>query len=152
MTTPSRPVVAHYDRPIPARLVVRLDSGEEWDATPKDHAKFGLGSPGDAYHRFETVLFAVLHDAGLVEREKHITDAQINPLRWLVEVATCFPHLIRHEESLRDWARIAVIEQTMRDSVTKAVVLDAIRSMPEGYRPEEVARELEQADFKVSDG
>ena len=31
-----------YERPVDARLVVRLDNGEEWDATPGDLRRFGL--------------------------------------------------------------------------------------------------------------
>lgn len=38
MTVPT----ASYERQIPAKLLVRLDNGEEFEATDDDLAKFGL--------------------------------------------------------------------------------------------------------------
>ena len=37
---------ARYERPVDARLVVRLANDEEWDATPEDLRRFGLVDSG----------------------------------------------------------------------------------------------------------
>lgn len=48
MAAPKRPVTATYTRDIPAKLVVRLETGEEWEAGPVDLVRFRLVRTLDA--------------------------------------------------------------------------------------------------------
>lgn len=52
------PVVrkAAFDRPVDARLVVRTDTGEEWDASHDDLAKFGLVDRQTVYGTLRSML------------------------------------------------------------------------------------------------
>lgn len=72
-----------YDRPVEAKLVVRLDNDEEWDAKPEDLKRFGLVDRNDAYmavHRFMTKLLGdELDDRG------DLTKHPANCVRYMVE-------------------------------------------------------------------
>jgi hypothetical protein len=74
-----------YDRPVAAKLLVRLETGEEWLATAEDLAKFGYANRIDAYIRWDNHLTGLLADAGLIRKD--LTTARLNPLRYLVELA-----------------------------------------------------------------
>lgn len=77
---------ATYDRPVAGKLVVELANGECWDAGPADLAKFGLVRALDAYVLVDEKLCQALE--GLVD---DIAAAELNPLRYLVEVCLCYP-------------------------------------------------------------
>ena len=102
---------ASYERPVKARLVVRLENGEEHDATTDDLERFGLVASLDAYMRFDEALGLVLRRAGLVTGD--ITDARLNPVRYLVETALRHPHLLDHPEN-HGWAGVAAIERALQ--------------------------------------
>lgn len=107
-----------YDRPIPATLFVRLANGEEWEATPEDFTKFGLVARNDAYYTFRTTYVQALADADLCgdNADDGYSDpsyAETGPLRYLVENAIMFPHLLDHPEH-EGWSAIADIERRLR--------------------------------------
>lgn len=85
-----------YQRPVKATLIVRLENGEEWPAEEKDLKEFGLERWGAVYHRFDTYMRTTLTKAGLIDGD--ITDAHLNSLRYLVEVAANYPDLLTHPE------------------------------------------------------
>lgn len=103
-----------YDRPIEATLHVHLANGETWEAGPDDYARFDLAKRSAAYRIFEQAMIKALRAAGLIERDKHITDTQLNPLRYLVETAVVSPHLIDHREN-EGWSAVAHIERLLRE-------------------------------------
>lgn len=104
---------ATYDRPAKAMLVVRLENGEEWEATDDDLTRFGLCQRGEAYSLFSRTLHAALQRENLLPTGR-LTDAYLNPIRYLVEVAVCYPHLIRHPEH-EDWKSVADLERALVD-------------------------------------
>jgi hypothetical protein len=101
-----------YERPVEASLVVRLANGEEWKAKPEDLARFGYIQQADAYMAFQRHVTTVLLDAGLVDRE--LTEARINPLRYLVELAVMHPDLLQHPEIGDTNAEIVAIERALQ--------------------------------------
>lgn len=105
---------ASYDRPVKATLHVHLDNGEQWPVTPADLEHFGLVDSLEAYMRFEDALSKVLHDAGLIGRD--LTDAQLNPVRYLVETAIRNPHLLNHREH-GGWSSVADLERALQHAV-----------------------------------
>ncbi|WP_173056951.1 hypothetical protein [Phytohabitans houttuyneae] len=100
-----------YDRPVEATLIVRLANGDEWKAREEDLAKFDLVRRLDAYAAFDDHLSKILHEAGLIQRE--LTEAQLNPLRYLVELAICHPDLLTHRDVAAVNAEVVEIERTL---------------------------------------
>lgn len=73
-----------YERPVKARLVVRLATGEEWPATPADLAKFGFASASDMYWRAQSMLKEALG----IEGRRAWDDHKIaNTIRHIIECA-----------------------------------------------------------------
>ena len=104
--------VASYERPIRGRLVVVLDNGEQWDATPADLEQFGAVKRLDAYLNFIRHLRNILHAAGLLDGD--LTDTALNPIRYLVELAVMNPDLLTHPETAEHDADVVAIERTLR--------------------------------------
>lgn len=104
-----------YDEPVEAELYVHLKTGRKWKATPEDLVKFDLDNRHETYWRFDRRLIQILAAAGLIERD--VTEAHINPLRYLAEMATCMPNLLDHPEMAENDAAIVAIERTLRRSV-----------------------------------
>mgnify|MGYP001615901251 CR=1 FL=1 len=101
-----------YDRPVNAELCVKLSNGETWKATPEDLAKFGYVSRLDAYAAFDDHLRKLLGEAGLIQLE--ITEARLNPLRYLVELAINHPHLLGHREVTETNTEVVEIERSLQ--------------------------------------
>lgn len=108
---------AAYDRPVKATLMVRLANGEEWEATPEDLAKFRLVARNDAYMGFRRALDHILTNHGLLDYDsddyRELTDAELNPLRYFVETAICYPDLLDHPEH-EAWLSVANLERRLR--------------------------------------
>lgn len=108
---------ATYDRPIEAKLVVRLSNGEEWEATQADLDRFGLVARNDAYMAFNSALTDALTSHGLLDYDadeyRTLTDAEVNPLRYLVETVLCYPDLLDHPEH-EGWKSVADVERRLR--------------------------------------
>jgi hypothetical protein len=106
---------ASYDRPVKATLHVHLDNGEQWPVTKADLERFGLVDSLDAYMRFDDVLSEVLRSAGLIGRD--LTDAELNPVRYLVETAIRNPRLLGHSEN-NGWSSVADLERALQERRT----------------------------------
>lgn len=100
-----------FDRPVPATLHVHLENGETWEATPADLEKFGLAKRREVYATFEKALIKALEPHGYHD----ITDALLNPLRYLTEVAIHYPdHFTEFpEEMQRLLGEVAALEETL---------------------------------------
>jgi hypothetical protein len=109
---------ADYQRPVKAKLQVALDTGEVWDATPADLEQFGLVETLQAYYRVDDVLTRVLTEAGLIEGD--LTEARLNPVRYLVELAIRMPKLLDHPEN-RGWKEVVAIERLLQLNAEQAV-------------------------------
>lgn len=103
---------ASYDRPVPATLHVHLDNGEQWPVTAAELQRFGLVNSLDAYMRFDDALSKVLRDAGLIGPD--VTDAQLNPIRYLVETAIHNPHLPLSHPEHDGWSSVADLERLLQ--------------------------------------
>lgn len=68
-----------FDRPIAAKLIVRLENGDEFEPTPKDLYKFGLASRADAYFNFTKNLRKVIGE------DSRLDEGDISMLRYFVE-------------------------------------------------------------------
>jgi hypothetical protein len=97
-----------YDRPQKATLYVRLESGETWEAKPEDLEKFNLVSRHEAYMTFDDAWSKILRRDDLVTGD--ITNALLNPVRYLVETAIAHPDLLDHEEH-GEWQEVAECER-----------------------------------------
>lgn len=105
-----------YEVPVPAKLMVKLANGQEWEATPDDLRKFNLETRGSAYRRFSVALAETLRDADLLSGND-LTDAELNPLRYLVELCSHDDVSIYYDES--DKSQIAAIEQILQTAKEK---------------------------------
>jgi hypothetical protein len=103
--------MSEYQRPVKATLHVHLENGEQWEVGPDDLAKFNLVDRHTAYMTFDDVLSHVLREAGLIGRD--VTDARLNPLRYLVETAIAHPDLLDHPEH-EGWREVAELERTLQ--------------------------------------
>lgn len=106
-----------YDRPVKATLHVHLDNGESWPATAEDLERFGLARSLDAYMSFEYALGRILRGAGLVTGD--ITDARLNPVRHLAEIAIRHPDLLDHPDN-EGWREVAAIERALQERESEA--------------------------------
>lgn len=101
-----------YDQPVEATLQVALANGKTWEATAEDMKRFGYVSRSDAYLAFDDHLRDLLHGAGLIRRD--VTDARINPIRYIAEVAINYPDLLAHRDMEEVNARIVEIERHLQ--------------------------------------
>lgn len=104
-----------YDRPIPGKLMVVLENGESWEAGPSDILKFGYVHRLDTYMRFRTKLYWVLQEGGVLPEGADLTDAALNPLRYLVELAVCSPEVLEMEETKQSlFPELVELERTLQ--------------------------------------
>lgn len=119
-----------YDRPVGAKLMVRLDNGDEWEATAEDAAKFGYVNALAAYWRFTDALTTAFTKHGLLnDGLRDLTRCEINPLRYLVECAVVYSefgdtltHMCSDDEETGDdtIAELANIERDLRAARSEA--------------------------------
>lgn len=79
-----------YSIEVGAKLIVRLDNGQEHEATEEDARRFGLIDPLEAYRRFYKYLEAIVR--------RDLTETPINPIRYLAECAICYDHMPEGED------------------------------------------------------
>lgn len=84
MTAPT----ANYERRIPAKLIVRLDNGEEFEATAEDLEKFGLVERTTFISKLRRIIVE-----GLAESKagKHGGEFQLQPFISLLDTAAYAP-------------------------------------------------------------
>lgn len=108
------PVNPSYDRPVKASLHVHLENGETWEATDADLAKFSLVRSYEASTRFAKALRRALVAGGVLDEGADVTAAELNPVRYLVEVAICYPDMLYRPEH-EDWTEVAAIERRLQN-------------------------------------
>ena len=106
-----RDIEASYERQLKAKLIVRLENGEEWEAKADDLEKFGIDFRTESYYRFDSGLEKLLTDAGLIDRD--LTQARLNMVRYFAELSICHPDLVDHRDS--DWSRLVEIERVLQE-------------------------------------
>lgn len=74
-----------YDRPVKAALVVRLDNGDEWEATAEDIERFG--------YREKMAITRSLMDYERVHLGAELVNTGLNPVRYLYECLVNYDHL-----------------------------------------------------------
>lgn len=137
-----------YQRPVEAKILVHLDNGEAFEATPGDLEKFGLVNARDAYMIFNDELCRLLTDAGLIDGD--LTDAKLNALRYLVETAIVNPDLIGHSDH-NDWDEVVDTERTLqrRDNVPDRsrlfnAIYEVLADLPDPkIRTDKILREID---------
>lgn len=100
-----------FNRPVRATLHVHLENGETWVARPEDLDQFNLVYRHEAYAMFDNALTKILRDAGLVGGD--VTDAQLNEVRYLVEIALTSPDLLWHAGH-EGWRKVAELERALQ--------------------------------------
>lgn len=78
-----------FDRPVAAKLLVRLETGEEWEASPEDLARFGYGKRLDLYVRAASLLAEGL---GLEHFDELAHHEGPNLVRYVLECAIMYNH------------------------------------------------------------
>jgi hypothetical protein len=110
---------ATYDRPINARLIVRLDNGDEWEADEEDLQKFGFLNGHNAYIRWERHISGLLREAGLLGNGD-ITDTEINAFRYITELILCYPEdFLSHADGEIN-KEVVDIERNLRSVVERS--------------------------------
>lgn len=104
-----------YDQPVEATLQVKLANGSAWEATEADLNRFGYVKRLDAYMTFQRHLTRVLLDAGLIRRE--LTEARLNPIRYIAELALNYPDLLDHPETRETDAEIVELERHLQTTM-----------------------------------
>lgn len=145
-----RPLTAKYERPVPATLVVRLETGEEWEATAEDLARFGAAVKLDLYSRFSDLLVEALGLEPGTDLTRDDAHHGANLVRYLVECAVVFDHSPWANEHGQPWPedddsenfREVLQSYLLRDpdwvslNVTKADTARAvIKRLLEGWTP-----------------
>lgn len=125
---------ATYQRPVPAKLIVRLDNGEEWEAKSEDLRQFSLVLDYVAYQRFTHELDAILRNAKVLP-SADLTDAYMNPIRELVETVLLYPEHLGDASNDTMRADVAAIERTLRamargDDITPGLLSNLWRTNP----------------------
>jgi hypothetical protein len=104
-----------FDRPVEAKLHVQLANGDSWEAREEDLERFGLVKLLDAYSSFAQQLSEALECSALLPTGD-LTSAQLNPVRYLAELAICFPDLLSHSDTAGTMAQIIDIEWRLLSS------------------------------------
>jgi len=112
---PNTPAVT-YDRPITAKLIVRLEAnGEEWEASEADIARFAEPLLRAAYYRFTDGLSTALLGNGVdLGHKNDIGNTILNPIRNLAETTIYFGWEAVDHLNVGDLAAIAGIEHALR--------------------------------------
>jgi hypothetical protein len=81
--------VAHFERPIVGKLLVRLDNGEEWEAKDADLDRFGLVMRDAAVAAVHDELVRAIDDSGVYRdlTRPPYGDMVVNSIRYLTECA-----------------------------------------------------------------
>lgn len=110
-------MTATFNRPVAGRLVVMLDNGDSWDATPDDLMKFRLADPYEGYRRFNNKLVEVMANAGLLGGGDDATDLALNPMRYFVELSIMYSNneLLDHPEHDM-WKDLVHMEKALREA------------------------------------
>jgi hypothetical protein len=92
-----------FDRPIPAKLIVRLENGDEFEPSKDDFDKFGLVNRLDTYVRFEQLFTEALG----IPSGTLTDDGNEGPnlIRYLAECAIMYKHSPWADEDGREWSR-----------------------------------------------
>lgn len=102
----------NYTRPVPATLHVHLDNGETFPATAADLRRFDLVTTLDAYMRVDDAVTGVLHRAGALPVDRDLTWAELNSVRYLIELAIRTPDLVEaHDHD--GWSCVADLERAL---------------------------------------
>lgn len=104
-----------YDRPVEAKLHVHLANGDSWEARGEDLERFGLVKRLEAYSTFARQLGEALECSDLLP-DGDLTSAQLNPVRYLAELAICFPDLLSHPDTAGTVAQIIDLERRLLSS------------------------------------
>lgn len=91
-----------YDRPVRAQLIVRLENGDEWEATDDDFAKFGLGNRLKLYSKTIAVLTEGLGLEPGTDLTRHEPQGP-NLVRYLIECALMYDHTPWADEHGQPW-------------------------------------------------
>lgn len=137
-------ITATYSIPATGRLMVRIDGiPEDREATEADIEMMGFVPKGSVHSRFRSFLWDALAEEDVLRGD--LTDNQLNPLRYLSELAEHLP-----DHLLQDRPVPADVEQLAMDirAIERALQLLADGQGLEAsqlYRDHLVAREIEKA-------
>lgn len=114
-----------FQRPVAAKLWVRLANGDEWIAGPDDLAKFGLGNKLDLYIRARNML---AEGIGLEPGEIPGNDRYetANLVRYLIECALMYDHSPWADSDGEPWSTDDEDPRiTLADALVKPETTDA---------------------------
>jgi hypothetical protein len=117
-------MTANYQVEVKGSLWVHLENGDSFEAGPDDFRKFRLVEKSAAYMAFHDHLYKIFNAAGLTDREKRITDARLNPIRYLVELAINYPELLDHPDNANIWTEVVAIERFLREHMPEEEATD----------------------------
>lgn len=112
MTVPT----ANYERRIPAKLIVRLDNGEEFEATTEDLEKFGLVERTTFIGKIRKLIVA-----GLAESKggKEGGEFQLQPVISLLDLAAYAPSSLTDEKTEEFMQQFLELEQVLEKEVRR---------------------------------
>lgn len=110
----ARPITGIYQVPATGTLMVAIEHADGIrEATEADLALMGYVPRGAAYQHARDFITAALEEAGDLLPDD-FTDAQLNPLRYLFELAATNPELLNHVDVGDDLAMdIRAIERAL---------------------------------------
>lgn len=110
-----------YQRPIPAKMVVRLATGEEWEATSDDIALFAKPVLEAAYFRFHDYLQGILlaHDIDLGAKSD-IVNSPLNLVMYLAQTIFYMGYEPSEHMSPADGAHLAALDELCRAGIAAA--------------------------------
>lgn len=110
-----------YDRPIPAKMVVRLATGEEWDATTADIALFARPVLEAAYYRFHDYLQGTLIHQGVdLGFKQDIVNSPLNLIMSLAQTIFYFGFEPSEHMTAADSAHLAALDHLCRAGIEAA--------------------------------
>lgn len=101
-----------YPREVPAKLIVRLVTGEEWEAGEADIAKFARPVVEKAYYRFSDALRDALVANGV--DLGHKDDLTTSPLNAIVDLAQTTIYFGWEALDAADLAHVAALDHIIR--------------------------------------
>lgn len=91
-----------YERPMRASLIVRLENGDEWEASAQDLDRFGYGRRLSIYTRTAQMLAEGL---GLSHFDELTDHPRPNLVRYLIECGVMYRHSPWADENGEPWPR-----------------------------------------------
>jgi hypothetical protein len=141
---PTKPeFTTQYDRPVEASLYIHFAYGDDpQPATRDDLKRFRLRDTSETYQSVDVMYDRAMERFGLFNPDQYrdITDCEVNPLRYLTELAIFLPETLDDEDTQRYFSQVAAMEFFLRFRTEIMTLLRTLNEHPPAVMDPQLAK------------